>query len=387
MQSGSTRSFPADTTPSGVGRVALPIPVPHAPLSPSSPIEVSELRGAGPGSCARSAMTTTVDLTARAVLTMTAVATRQRAPRCKPIDAGQSATPAATRQKPKDGTMHSSPQARSIRALLLVLAAAVASFFFASPASADDSTYLRLAHLSPDTPAVDVYVSSVADPNSAAVFKGVGYGVVSEYQKVPAGTYTISMRPAGAPATSPAVISTTVKAAAGEAHTIAGVGNFASLGLKVLSDDLSLPNGNEAKARVIQASASKPKLDISVQNGDWLGQNVEFASTTPYTMVPAGEQTLLVAESGKTVSELAFGIKAGSVYTVLVLDSPSGLKVAVKTDSVATAVVPTGGVETGAGGMASSWLSVSAAALAGIFAIALVVGLNAPKRRSLVAIA
>ena len=60
-------------------------------------------------------------------------------------------------------------------ALGLVLAAA-------APAMAADQAYLRLAHLSPDTPKVDVYVASVADPGNSIVVPGVGYGAVSPYR-------------------------------------------------------------------------------------------------------------------------------------------------------------------------------------------------------------
>ena len=86
-------------------------------------------------------------------------------------------------------------------------------------AAPDADGLLRLAHLSPDTPAVDVYVDAVADPDAGITLEGVGYGTVSDYQDVPPGTYTVSMRagrrrpghPAGAvddrrgrPATAPA---------------------------------------------------------------------------------------------------------------------------------------------------------------------------------------
>ena len=67
----------------------------------------------------------------------------------------------------------------------------------------EGDSYLRLAHLSPDTPKVDVYVASVADPARSFVVPGVGYGAVSPYQPLPAGSYVISMRGAGAPADSP----------------------------------------------------------------------------------------------------------------------------------------------------------------------------------------
>ena len=75
--------------------------------------------------------------------------------------------------------------------------------------------YLRLAHLSPDTPTVDVYVDSAADPSRSFVVHGVGYGAVSQYQPLPPDSYVISMRPAGADAATPPVISATVDARSG----------------------------------------------------------------------------------------------------------------------------------------------------------------------------
>src|SRR5205085_9575316 len=92
------------------------------------------------------------------------------------------------------------------RLLALVSVALVFGAVAAPPASAADPVgYVRLAHLSPDTPDVDVYLNAVGG-GSAQVFKGVGYGVVSRYLAVPAGNYAVSMRPAGAPATDPPVL-------------------------------------------------------------------------------------------------------------------------------------------------------------------------------------
>lgn len=55
------------------------------------------------------------------------------------------------------------------------------------------NTYLRLAHLSPDTPNVDVTIT--AFDGRMFQLKGVGYGAVSTYQTVDPGTYTVQMRP------------------------------------------------------------------------------------------------------------------------------------------------------------------------------------------------
>src|SRR5262249_41372853 len=95
---------------------------------------------------------------------------------------------------------------------------------FSSPASAASDGYVRLAHLSPDTPAVDVYLDSVSGSVPQKVFPSVGYGAFSSYLALPTGTYAVSMRLAGAKASTPPVLSTQVTVQAGDAYTVAGVG-------------------------------------------------------------------------------------------------------------------------------------------------------------------
>jgi hypothetical protein len=50
---------------------------------------------------------------------------------------------------------------------------------------------VRLAHLSPDAPAVDVTVAATGD----ALFDNVSYGNATDYATVPAGNYTLEVRP------------------------------------------------------------------------------------------------------------------------------------------------------------------------------------------------
>lgn len=223
-----------------------------------------------------------------------------------------------------------------------------------TPAAAADGAFLRLAHLSPDTPEVDVYVVSVSDPADTIVLEGVGYGAVSEYQTVSGGTYTISMRPAGAAASTPPVISTTLNTSPGNAYTVAGVGVFDDLGLTVLDDDLTLPPAGQSRVRVVQASASEPELDISVDGGPTLGTDVAFATTTGYTTVPPGNWTLRVDGTAGLAATLPLTVEAGGVYSVLVLDDSSGgLTVVTRVDAASSGSVPVGSVETGAGGTAA----------------------------------
>src|SRR5271166_827633 len=87
------------------------------------------------------------------------------------------------------------------------VAMALGMLAFAGPASASSgSGWLRLAHLSPNTPAVDVYLYSFKDPNAMIVLHHVAYGTISGYEKVPSGEYTVAMRAAGAPPSSAPVL-------------------------------------------------------------------------------------------------------------------------------------------------------------------------------------
>jgi len=242
---------------------------------------------------------------------------------------------------------------RVARALSVALLGAAVSALGVPAATAADGALLRLAHLSPDTPAVDVYVDSVADPDAGLVLTGVAYGTVSDYQTVPPGTYTVAMRTAGADPATPPALSATVEVGADTARTVAGVGNFADLGLEILEDDLTLPPSGQARVRVIAAAAAASTLDVSLSGGPELAQGLEFSGTSDYVDVPAGATALEVTPEGGAATELPVEVAAGSVYSVMVLDtSGGGLTVQTALDAASPGIVPVGGVETGAGGTA-----------------------------------
>lgn len=235
-------------------------------------------------------------------------------------------------------------------ALACALAAVVA---VPVPAVAQTGAFLRLAHLSPDTPQVDVTVSAFGTPDGSQVVKGVGYGDVSAYQRITPGTYTIAMRPAGAdPATDP-VISATLDAVEGRAYTVAGLGAFAKLALRVLDDDISLPPAGQARMRVVNAAPLAGVLSIR-RDATPVIENAAFGDASPYTMVPSGPATLTVAPVDTAATELPVTLEAGGVYTVLVLQRDGVLSTAVRLDARGAAVVPAGGVETGFGGTTGS---------------------------------
>ncbi len=224
----------------------------------------------------------------------------------------------------------------------------------ATAAPAKSVGYVRLAHLSPDTPQVDVYLDSLSSNMKQQVFKGVGYGTLSNYLPLPAGTYAVSMRGSGAPATSKPVLTTNVTVVSGKAYTVAGVGRYADLGLKIIPDDLVSPMDGKAKVRIVQASIKAPLLDVSVDGGKAIADQVPFATTTAYHLVDPGVLTIRVSPSAGGASALLHvTLNANAVYSVLVLDGKTALTAQLRVDAAGAGAVPTGGIETGAGGTAT----------------------------------
>src|SRR5262249_2860687 len=163
------------------------------------------------------------------------------------------------------------------------------------------------------------------------------------------GSYAVAMRAAGAPATDPPVLTTTVTVLGGKAYLVAGVGKHADLGLRVIDDDLSPPGDGQAKVRVIQASLRAPVLDLSVAGGAAIANDVRFATTTGYLQVAPGRWTLRArGANGGPASDLGVRLEPGNVYSLLVLDDlqGTGLTAQLRVDAARRGTVPSGAVQT-----------------------------------------
>jgi hypothetical protein len=209
--------------------------------------------------------------------------------------------------------------------------------------------WVRLAHLSPNAPAVDVYLYSFGNPRARLVLHHVSYGTVSLYQQVPAGDYTVSMRSAGAAPTAQPLLSTGLRVSAGKAYTVAGMGPAAGLRLQVLNDTLTVPSGR-VLIRVIQASLREHVVSVRL-TGQTLVRKLDFASTTRYQAVPAGSTVAHVAGDTEDAS-LGMSLRADTIHTLVVLDGTGRLRLTNLEDAAGSAIRPRGGAATGLGGMA-----------------------------------
>jgi hypothetical protein len=184
----------------------------------------------------------------------------------------------------------------------------------AAPALAQGSeeAQVRVAHLSPDAPNVDVYV------NDEPALTDVPYTTVSSYLSLPAGKQQVTVYATGD--TSNPVIDAPVEVAAGGAYTIAAVGLIAdgSITAQVYQDDLRAPSAGHAKVRVVHASPDVGPVDVIPRGGDPLVEGLAFPDDTPYAEVPAGTYTLDVNAAGTNQTALTVpdaALASGGVYS------------------------------------------------------------------------
>jgi hypothetical protein len=258
---------------------------------------------------------------------------------------------------------------------LIALAAPAAS---AAPAGGATG-WIRIAHLSPQAPAMDMYVYPFGDPGSPTVLKDVRYGNVSRYVSVTPGQYSVAMRGFGAPATSKPALTTSFMVTAGGAFTLAALGPDPGLRTEVLKDQLNAPSG-KAVVRVLQASLKQHRVTVSYGT-NVLAQQLAFGSATSYTAVVPGAQTVKFTAPGEQASQ-AVTVTADSAHTFVVLDNPAGFKVTALTDSSGSLAMPEGGVAAGFGGTAPHPAGSPAPWLAMIGAGALLAGAALVRLRS-----
>ncbi len=176
---------------------------------------------------------------------------------------------------------------------------------------------LRVAHMSPNAPNVDVYLEDTA------VLEDVEYGAVSGYLSVAAGEHTVTITAAGDPGTE--VFSGPVTVAAGTDYTVAATGELGEdvdrpFEPLVFEDDTSEVADDEARLQVVHASPDAPAVDVTAGGGDiTLFDGVAFGEFGSVT-IDAGEYTVQIrgdteGNDGDVVAEFDIDLAGGEIYT------------------------------------------------------------------------
>ncbi|GAA2749581.1 DUF4397 domain-containing protein [Amnibacterium kyonggiense] len=222
-----------------------------------------------------------------------------------------------------------------------------------SAAHAAPSTgWVRVAHLSPDTKAMDVRLAQLSGDSSVFSIADLSYGSVSKYLTLAAGRYAVAMRPAGSAASSTPVVSSFVDVRAGSATTVAVFGRNADLMTRAISDSLELPKTGDARVRVVQASTSSTPVTVTASPSRTIVSDAASTTVSPYADVRAGSWTL-TATSGSRTATTAIDLRAGQIASVFVLDDANGgIALRRVLDSASVGGVPSGYLATGGGYLA-----------------------------------
>ncbi|OXM54427.1 DUF4397 domain-containing protein [Amycolatopsis alba] len=242
------------------------------------------------------------------------------------------------------------------------------SSFAAHAAPGPGVGWIRVGHLAPKVPPVDIYFAAFGKPEKVVIRKA-GYGAVTQYSSVAPGAYTVSMRPADAAASSPPALSATIEIKEASAHSMLVFANGPGGGLQgnLVQDDLTAPSAGNGRVRVVQGSAALTPVSVAGSDGKSVVSGAAYGITTPYTELPEGRWPLKLT-SGSTTSDSTVDVKAGSTTSLLVTENGTGLKTEAIADGATLPDPPKLGVETGGGGTAPEslpwWLLVLPAALA-----------------------
>jgi len=234
-----------------------------------------------------------------------------------------------------------------------LLASSAPAYASAGAPQATTDGWVRLANLSPTAGPCDLYLYSFGNPKALIVQDNVVYGNVSDYAALPAGDYTVAMRMAGQPASSPAVTTTALMLMGNMEYTVAAMGTGVHDRLQTIDDSNDVGAGKTA-VRVLQAATG---TTVTAQVGkEQVGSELKFGDITHYQTVAAGTEVVsLDTSTGKATT--AIPLSANSTHTIVVLDGSKGPRITDLTDAVGAVTQPAGGAATGFGGTAPRPLS------------------------------
>ncbi|WP_226021636.1 DUF4397 domain-containing protein [Halomicrobium salinisoli] len=162
-------------------------------------------------------------------------------------------------------------------------------------ADGEATAMVRVAHLSPDAPAVDVYVDAHPDEDDPAV-ADLAFTDVTGYLELPVGEREVIITAAG---DDEPLAPTPLTLALGEAaYTVAAIGKLEpdcgepAFTVDVLVDDLTPLEAGTGRVRVYHAVPDAPAVDVGVGPVDdpelFLAKSLVFSNAGPDAAVEAG---------------------------------------------------------------------------------------------------
>jgi hypothetical protein len=162
-------------------------------------------------------------------------------------------------------------------------------------------TKVRVAHLSPDAPAVDVYVDAMPGESDPTV-AGLSFTDVTGYLELPAGEYEVTITPADCDdPVPPTPIDLELR---GEDYTVAAIGELSPEGdepaftVDVIEDKLGRLDDGTGRVRAYHAVPDAPEVDVRVVDGPTVASDLAFGEVGPNAEVPADTYPVAVYPAG-----------------------------------------------------------------------------------------
>jgi hypothetical protein len=213
------------------------------------------------------------------------------------------------------------------------------SLTLTAPTQASDpagAANLRLAHVSPDAPKVDVYLDNVK------AFARLAVNQATESVALPAGTYDVAFYPADSdPATTEPLTANRLVLSEGVSRVLVMMGKLAELQLAAFIEDTTPPTAGNARLTVIHAAPDVAEADLAFGDGTTIFPNLAFAGQVPVEVPPdlyeinfntPGAQDAILKVSRTE-------LEAGRAYT-LIVGAPSQNTQIVMPVSFSLAVAP-----------------------------------------------
>ncbi|MEM7430744.1 MAG: DUF4397 domain-containing protein [Pseudomonadota bacterium] len=185
---------------------------------------------------------------------------------------------------------------------------------------------LRVGHLSPDTPNVDVVV------DGGVYLADVPFPAVTAFDSLPAATYNVAVQAAGNPGVVP-IGPVDLTLDAGTWTSVLAVNTFSNIEPLILVDS-PRPIATNAQVRIIHASPTAATVDIyvtgvgvDINTVDPLLPSVEFKDFTDYLGLDAGDYDVTVTPAGTKTAAIGpatISVSAGGVYTAIARDPLPG---------------------------------------------------------------
>ncbi len=280
-------------------------------------------------------------------------------------------------------------------AAVVAIGLSIVSLPTGTASAAAPTGYLRVGHFVPGAAAASIEL------DGRLLVSALSFQQVSSYVAVPAGPHTLQITVPSSGGAPPSVNSAAVAIAPGQFLTVLVVADSAhSLHVTSFTDNLGQPPPGDAKVRIIDTLATVPALggNLSMAPGPAVPDAVAVpavpeGAASPYMDVEAGTYNVTFSNATTGASVLSgndWPVAAGTVASLVVLQGPASPSLEVLKDAVGSASLPTGGMQTGAGGMALRGRPGSDSlelALGGVFVVALVTVILARRRRASVGVA